>query len=398
MPAMLHGTRARHLALAAIVTSLCGASDNGFARLNASPGFQGNPPAVPTVMSIQATDITETGARFNASVNPNGSETTVWFEYGQSTILGAGTAAVNVGAGEASVDVSVNEASLTCGTTYYFRAVASSSVGQGFGTTMVFSTRSCSTLFDLVLQHETTGCMVAWHMNGEALVRQDFLVPPCVSDPTWRLAGSADFDLDGENDLVFQNAASGGIVVWFMDGVVLRGQVWLTPSSVSDPNWRLATVGDFDGDSRADLIIQHQLDGRIVAWLLDGTSLRQQVFLTPDSVSDPDWRIVGSGDLNRSSHRDLIFQHAKSGYVVVWYMKGTTLDGQVWMQPAQPQEGWAVSAVVDLTGDVYPDLVLQRPPAGTMVTWHMFTSWVLGQRWLVPPQVADPSWRIVAPR
>jgi hypothetical protein len=257
---------------------------------------------------------------------------------------------------------------------------------------------AASGLTDLYLQHETSGCIVAWHMNGAALVSQVFLAPACVADPSWRVAGVADFDGDGRKDLVFQHAHSGGIVVWLMAGTVLRQQVSLSPAGVSDPNWQIAAVADLDADARADLVIQNRVDGRMVAWLLRGTVLKRQEFLTPATVADANWRIVGAGDLDGDGRSDLFLQHSASGLLVAWLMNGPALRRQEWLVPNQVAPGWRVAAVMDLNSDNRPDLVLQHANDGRMVGWPLNGTRLIGQLWVEPSQVSDPKWRIVGPR
>jgi hypothetical protein len=253
---------------------------------------------------------------------------------------------------------------------------------------------------DLVFQHDATGCMVLWQMNGVSLIAQQWIAPDCVSDTNWRLSGLADFDKDGKIDLLFQNTSTGGILVWLMNGAALREQVWMTPAGVSDANWRISAVGDFDGDTRADLIIQNLADGRMVAWLLNGTkgtTLKRQEFLTPGFVADPSWRIAGAGDIDGDGKPDLFFKNASSGLMVAWIMNGLAVARQEWISPNQVSPDWAIAAVADLNGDSRPDLVLQHVNDGRMVAWPLRGTSLLGQVWLTPSQVS-PGWRIAGPR
>jgi hypothetical protein len=296
------------------------------------------------------------------------------------------------------VAVSAPLTGLTCSTTYHFRALATNATGTQRGADMVFRTDECPGVSNLLLQHSATGCMVAWHMSGVSLLSQDFLKPSCVSDPNWHISGVADFDADGRKDVLFQNVQTGGILVWLMNSIVLRSQLWLTPGAVSDPNWRIVAVADFDADSRPDLIMQHRTDGRMLAWLLNGTVLKRQQFLSPGAVADPSWRIVGAGDVDSDGKPDLFFQHATSGYMVSWLMNGLTLKRQDWVTPNRVDPAWTIVAVTDVDWDTRPDLVLQHVNDGRMVAWPLNGAILKGQRWLNPSQVSDPRWRIVGPR
>jgi FG-GAP-like repeat len=98
-------------------------------------------------------------------------------------------------------------------------------------------------------------------------------------------------DDDGKPDLVFKNASSGLIVVWIMNGVTIRTQEWISPNHVG-PEWSIASIGDINGDSRLDIILQNSSHGWTVAWPLRGTSLIGQLWLGPQ-VADPKWRTAG---------------------------------------------------------------------------------------------------------
>lgn len=73
-----------------------------------------------------ANQIGFTGARLNATVNPNAFPTTVSFEYGTSpTFTGAATVSIgSVGSGTAAVPVQTTLNGLSTSTTYYFRVTA----------------------------------------------------------------------------------------------------------------------------------------------------------------------------------------------------------------------------------------------------------------------------------
>lgn len=80
--------------------------------------------AAPTATTTAATSIGEKTATVNGTVNPNGSETKAYFEYGTTLSLGAKTAEVNLGSGSSAVETSAALSGLSPATTYYYRVVA----------------------------------------------------------------------------------------------------------------------------------------------------------------------------------------------------------------------------------------------------------------------------------
>ena len=98
--------------------------------------------------------------------------------------------------------------------------------------------------------------------------------------------------------------------------------------AVPDLNWKVRGAGDFDGDFRPDLIWQNEVTGQISVWLMDGTTRRDGRLLSPSVVADTDWRIVGVADFNRDGHSDLLWQHQSNGLIALWYMNGLSMvDG-----------------------------------------------------------------------
>jgi hypothetical protein len=86
-------------------------------------------------------------ATFNATLNPNGADTTYHFEYGTSTAYGSSTTDADAGSALGEVPVNIPVTALTPGTEYHFRLVADNGIGgvvQGADAT--FTTAPATTL------------------------------------------------------------------------------------------------------------------------------------------------------------------------------------------------------------------------------------------------------------
>jgi hypothetical protein len=136
-------------------------------------------------------------------------------------------------------------------------------------------------------------------MNGSNLVRTyalTYLNPP---GPDWEIFGTGDSDLDGERDLYWQHRTTGTLAVWrllysesnfnlvlFLSGLPLS-------ASPSDPGWRAVGICDLDLDGSPDIIFQHVPSGDVAAWYLNGTTVRNGLYLNPSNVGDSNWKLVG---------------------------------------------------------------------------------------------------------
>jgi parallel beta-helix repeat protein len=94
----------------------------------------------PSVSTAAATSVTSISATLNGIVNPNGAETTCYFEYGTTTGYGSWTTTQSAGSGASDVSVSIEITGLSPETTYHYRIVASNSAGTSYGQDKTFTT------------------------------------------------------------------------------------------------------------------------------------------------------------------------------------------------------------------------------------------------------------------
>lgn len=102
------------------------------------------PGAAPTVTTLAATGVGETGATLNGNVNPNGLATDAWFEWGTSPSLVTfdTSSAQASGDGTNALPVMATLSGLSSGTTYYYRVAASNATGPANGSIASFTTAS----------------------------------------------------------------------------------------------------------------------------------------------------------------------------------------------------------------------------------------------------------------
>jgi hypothetical protein len=96
--------------------------------------------AAPTVVTTPAWALGPTSATVGGTVDPNGSSTGWWVEYGTSTGYGSRTGTRSVGSGSSPVGVSVRLEGLRPGVTYHFRLVAANDLGTTRGADRSFRT------------------------------------------------------------------------------------------------------------------------------------------------------------------------------------------------------------------------------------------------------------------
>ena len=113
-------------------------TDAGMPNYMRFPNSDSTP--LPVVVTGVASDIVDTTATLNGTVNPSGSETTYQFEYGLTTSYGSTTPITSAGSGFTAVPVSAALTGLIPGTLYHFRVTATNGGGTANGADATFTT------------------------------------------------------------------------------------------------------------------------------------------------------------------------------------------------------------------------------------------------------------------
>ena len=103
------------------------------------------PAAAPTVTTLQVTNVSGTSATFRATVNPNGANTGVSFNYGTSASYGSVTVVTNIPSGSLPVTCAITVTGLSSGTTYHYQVVATNSAGSSSGADTYFGPPAATT-------------------------------------------------------------------------------------------------------------------------------------------------------------------------------------------------------------------------------------------------------------
>jgi hypothetical protein len=251
---------------------------------------------------------------------------------------------------------------------------------------------------DILWRHETSGENVLWFMNGVTLQGGAFTDPPTLTDVRWKMVGTADFNLDGHPDILWRHDTSGENVAWFMNGGTLVSGTFLNPPALSDVRWKMVGTGDFGGDGKPDILWRHDTSGENVIWNMDGITLTDGSFTAPSALTDVNWKMSGVGDYNGDGKPDIVWHHAVSGQIVLWFMDGKNLRLGTFATPSILGGGWRLSGTGDFGGDLKPDFVWRQDGTGGILVWHMDGATRTSATPTNPPVLTDLRWRIVGPR
>jgi FG-GAP repeat len=83
--------------------------------------------------------------------------------------------------------------------------------------------------------------------------------------------------------------ATGQDIGWLMNGLTVTNSAFLP--TIADTNWEFKSVGDINGDGKADVILRNKVSGQNIGWLMNGLTVTNSAFLP--TIADTNWEIVG---------------------------------------------------------------------------------------------------------
>ena len=215
-----------------------------------------------------------------------------------------------------------------------------------------------------------------WRMSGtnrlQTLVPSPHTTDTLIPGQLWRLVGLGHATALNFSQLHFQlNDPYGTMSTWYYRGM-LRQSAWLTdPASPGTNSWKVQAVADFNHDGNDDLLFQYIETGSIYNGLLALWNMAGQTqvstswfyeYGTSNLLFAPtNWTVKAVGDMNQDGYVDLIWQHPNQ-MSSVWYLHGTAytnLSGQFY-HPMQLPPGWEIRGLADVNRDGQLDLVVQR--------------------------------------
>jgi len=243
---------------------------------------------------------------------------------------------------------------------------------------------------DILWRHATTGQNAIWMMNGAAVVAGTGLINP-VTDLDWKMVGKGDFDKDGKADILWRHATTGQNAIWLMNGTTAKaGSALISP--VTDLNWKVMGVGDFNKDGKSDILWRNQSTGQNAIWMMNGTTVAAGTALIAPAA-DLNWKMVGTGDFDSDGMEDILWRHATTGQNAIWLMNGTTVKaGSALISPVTDLN-WKIAATGDFNKDGKSDILWRDQSSGQNAIWMMNGTTVAAGTALITA-VSDLNWKI----
>jgi len=182
---------------------------------------------------------------------------------------------------------------------------------------------------DIVIEHLDNDWHGILYMNGPDIQSSQGI--PGWAD--WDIVGTGNFNNDGIDDILVRHQTQGWHGVWYMGGAD-GSQIQSSQGINVWSDWDVKGTGDFNGDGRAELVIQHQTQGWHGLLELDGN---QRIVGSQSIVGWSDWDIVGTSDQNEDGQTDLLIQHKTQSWQGALLMKGNQVIAS---QSLNIWQGW----------------------------------------------------------
>ncbi len=260
---------------------------------------------------------------------------------------------------------------------------------------------------EILMRNETSGRHVAWLMNGTLKTGGGFITPDPPS-PDWQVAAVHDVTFDQRNDLAFRNQVTGEVQFWPMNGLTrIAPPLPLQGGPALGVAWTLQASADFDHDGQFDLLWRNTQTQALTIWRTSGAQYLGTLTPSPDHAVDANWQLVAALDVSDDGNVDFIWYNTTSGRVVQWLMNASVqrIVGRFTNPPSAGNANWKVVGAANYGGDSSPlapwnDLLWRNETSGKLVVWQMNAQ---GERlaglFTTPDAPANAlSWRVVGPR
>jgi Ca2+-binding RTX toxin-like protein len=187
---------------------------------------------------------------------------------------------------------------------------------------------------DILWRNSNSGEAYIYQMNGLAVVNEGSV--RTVSND-WKIAGTGDFNGDGNSDILWRNTNSGSTYAYLMNGTSVVGEGEVRQVAT---DWIIEGIDDFNNDSKSDILWRNTNSGEAYIYQMNGVNVSLEGSIGTGPVGSG-WNIAGTGDYNGDSKADVLWRN-NDGTVYGWSMDGLTRLGEGSIR--QVDNSWQIAA------------------------------------------------------
>lgn len=239
-------------------------------------------------------------------------------------------------------------------------------------------------LNDVPWSDSKDGSMAVWLTEGTHLLAAGPVIPGPLGSG-WSAATAADFNSDGAADMVWYNSAAHEMAIWLMSGTHLLAPGPTLPAPADD-GWVVVTAADFNLDGQADVLWNNPTTNTMAVWLMRGTHLLAAGPEIPGPAG-PGWTAITAADFNFDGMNDVIWSNSARGSMAVWLMTGSHVLAAGAEIPGPAGPGWSVAYAGDFNFDGMADAIWQNTAAPRLAIWLMSGTHLLA----AGPEIPGPA-------
>ena len=244
---------------------------------------------------------------------------------------------------------------------------------------------------EILWRNNSLGGDIGYYVNNDVLQGWHNIAS---SSTAYSVMAVADLDGDGAADMLFENTATGDTGFYKLANGAYQGWRSIGGAPASSTAYKIAGVGDFNGDGAADILWRNDATGDTGWYALNGDGTLQG-WQSIGGGTSPAYSVVGVGDFNGDGRAEILWRNNSVGGDIGYYNNNDALQG--WHDIASSSTAYSVVGVGDYAMDGVSDILLENKTSGdtgfyqivngAYVGWHA----IGGRRRPRPPTASSDS-------